>query len=80
MPNIKKPAAKGKKGFVMPEPIPLGEVLTDIHKRQWKVGPSIGKGGFGEIYTACEKDSKVHVDKYPYVVKIVSFLLFMKSF
>ncbi|XP_026472546.1 serine/threonine-protein kinase VRK1 [Ctenocephalides felis] len=70
MSNIKKPAAKGKKGFVMPEPIPLGEVLTDIHKRQWKVGPSIGKGGFGEIYTACEKDSKVHVDKYPYVVKI----------
>lgn len=74
MAKVKKAAPKSKKGFVMPEPIPLGEVLTDIQKKQWKIGPSIGKGGFGEIYTACEKDSNLQVNKYPYVVKIVSYI------
>lgn len=27
-----------------------GEVLTDITKNKWKLGKSIGAGGFGKIY------------------------------
>ena len=46
-----KPAAK-KKGTVhkLPDPIREGEILKDIQKRQWRLGKSIGVGGFGEIY------------------------------
>lgn len=83
MPPKTKPAAKSKdtskvgvakkkvtaKGYKKPAPIPNGEILTDVTRQQWKVGPSIGSGGFGEIYSAC----KVGEGKdYNYVVKIVS--------
>lgn len=68
----KKPAAKRKNGYQMPEKIPLGEQLTDLSKQIWKVGPSIGAGGFGEIYCACKTtDSFKKADDYPYVVKVV---------
>lgn len=59
------------KGYKKPAPIPNGEILTDVSRQQWKVGPSIGSGGFGEIYSACKVgDGK----DYNYVVKIVSCL------
>lgn len=66
--GVKKKTAKG---YQKPVPIPNGEILTDLYKKQWKVGPSIGSGGFGEIYSACKvgESSK----EYPYVVKIVSY-------
>ncbi|XP_065074831.1 nucleosomal histone kinase 1 [Ochlerotatus camptorhynchus] len=75
MAPVKKPAGSGRKkaanGYQMPEPVPPGTVLTDMTKRQWKVGPSIGSGGFGEIYCACDASSGVKKpDDYPYVVKI----------
>lgn len=64
---------KAANGYQMPAPVPLGTLLTDMAKRQWKVGPSIGSGGFGEIYCACEASSGTkRTDDYPYVVKIVS--------
>lgn len=34
----------------LPDPIREGEVVKDIQKRQWRLGKSIGVGGFGEIY------------------------------
>jgi hypothetical protein len=43
----KRVAPNGNK---LPAPIREGEVLTDITKNQWKLGRSIGVGGFGEIY------------------------------
>ncbi|EDS26968.1 nucleosomal histone kinase 1 [Culex quinquefasciatus] len=62
---------KAANGYQMPAPVPLGTLLTDMAKRQWKVGPSIGSGGFGEIYCACEASSGTkRTDDYPYVVKI----------
>lgn len=63
-------------GYQMPERIPIGTILTDLSKQQWKIGPSIGVGGFGEIYCACKANEapKKHED-YPYVVKVVSFQL-----
>lgn len=45
---IKKKAAKAYK---LPDPISAGEILTDITKKQWILGTSIGVGGFGEIYS-----------------------------
>lgn len=69
----KKPAAKKKaNGYQMPEKIPMGEVLTDISKQQWRIGPTIGAGGFGEIYSACPASSAKKSDDYAYVVKVVS--------
>ncbi|XP_065168643.1 serine/threonine-protein kinase VRK1 [Atheta coriaria] len=52
----------------MPDPIAQGEVLQDICKRQWILGPSIGKGGFGEIYSARPSDNSTK--DYKYVIKI----------
>ncbi|KAH8383039.1 hypothetical protein KR009_006455 [Drosophila setifemur] len=53
------PAKKGKsKLYAMPEKIPEGTVLTDITKTKWRIGPSIGIGGFGEIYAACKVGEK----------------------
>lgn len=57
-----------KKKYDMPDPLPQGELLEDAAKKQWKLGSSIGKGGFGEIYSAQEVGSS----GYKYVVKIVS--------
>lgn len=37
-------------GYRLPDPIREGEILTDVTKKQWKLGRSIGLGGFGEIY------------------------------
>lgn len=73
----KKAAAAPKKkanGYKMPAPIPVGEVIEDaIAKKKWRIGPSIGVGGFGEIYSACEhENSPKKGSNYPYVVKIVS--------
>ncbi|XP_049536092.1 nucleosomal histone kinase 1-like [Anopheles darlingi] len=69
------PQAKRKKTgnkYQMPEPISLGTIITDSQKGQWKIGPSIGSGGFGEIYAAYSLAAPVprQFALYPYVVKI----------
>lgn len=46
-------------GIRLPDPIPDGEILTDTRNGQWKIGRSIGFGGFGEIYLASE-----HIHNY----------------
>ncbi|XP_065832615.1 serine/threonine-protein kinase VRK1-like isoform X2 [Oscarella lobularis] len=66
-PGKKKPAAKSL--YKMPEPMPLGEILTDTMKKKWKLGRSIGKGGFGEIYLAAPSAQSV-TDAAEHVVKI----------
>lgn len=72
------PAARkkgGKNAYQMPEPLAKGSVLTDLSKQQWKIGPSIGTGGFGEIYSACKADAvPKRTEDYPFVVKIVRIL------
>ena len=72
----KAAAAKPKKkanGYARPADVALGTVLTDTHKQSWKVGPSIGSGGFGEIYSCCSAASPPKkTEDYPNVVKIVS--------
>ncbi|XP_073816718.1 nucleosomal histone kinase 1 [Musca autumnalis] len=65
--GAKKAAAGAKKSklYNMPEKIKEGTILTDMMKGEWKIGPSIGTGGFGEIYSACKPGE----NKYEYVVK-----------
>jgi vaccinia related kinase len=43
----KRVASNGNR---LPDPIREGEILVDITKNQWKLGKSVGVGGFGEIY------------------------------
>jgi len=79
----KKPAKAGSKsgvatpkkrvaanGFKLPEPIPAGQVITDIGKKEWVLGRSIGQGGFGEIYLASDDPSRPVCDTDKYVVKV----------
>jgi len=49
--KVARKAPKKKGGYLMPEPIPAGEILMDISKSQWMLGKSIGVGGFGEVYS-----------------------------
>lgn len=70
---LPKKAAKKKNGYEMPKPLKPGDVLIDNQKAQWKIGVSIGVGGFGEIYSACKAGAIVKkLEDYPFVVKIVS--------
>ena len=69
---VKKPRAAPKKKagpWKMPPPLPVGEVLTDFSKKQWRIGGSVGKGGFGEIYLAAPVGEKS--TNSPYVIKVV---------
>ncbi|XP_059474807.1 serine/threonine-protein kinase VRK1-like [Neocloeon triangulifer] len=67
--NKAKPKLKrAANGFVMALKVPLGEVLTDVAKKKWVVGPPIGQGGFGTIYSAREECG--NPKDYPFVVKI----------
>uniref|UniRef100_A0A1I8PJ03 non-specific serine/threonine protein kinase n=1 Tax=Stomoxys calcitrans TaxID=35570 RepID=A0A1I8PJ03_STOCA len=65
--GAKKGAAGAKKSklYNMPEKVKEGTILMDRTKNEWKIGPSIGIGGFGEIYSATKKGE----NKYDYVVK-----------
>ena len=49
----KKPR-KAANGYKLPDPIPAGEVIT-AGKKSWRLGRSVGVGGFGEIYL-CDED------------------------
>lgn len=57
-------------GFLLPDPLPRGEVLEDTIKQQWVLGKPIGVGGFGELYMASfrSKDGKKSPEKF--VVKV----------
>ncbi|KAK9743746.1 Protein kinase domain [Popillia japonica] len=56
----------------MPDPLPPGEILKDMIGKKWRLGSSIGKGGFGEIYAAQEYNeaSTRSNNTFPYVIKI----------
>lgn len=46
-------------GNKLPELLPVGHELVDTAKKHWLIGPSIGCGGFGDIYLTdqCKDDS-----------------------
>jgi len=57
-------------GFLLPDPLPKGEILTDTIKQKWVLGKPIGVGGFGELYLAAflSPDGKTSPEKF--VVKV----------
>ncbi|XP_070493836.1 nucleosomal histone kinase 1 isoform X2 [Chironomus tepperi] len=68
---VAKKASKKKNAYEQPKHLKTGSIIVDNYKKQWKIGVSIGMGGFGEIYSACDASSGTKkVDDYPYVVKI----------
>ena len=42
--------ARGPKAPKLPDPFDNGTILRDVIKKEWKLGPQIGQGGFGLIY------------------------------
>lgn len=64
------PKAKGG-GPKLPPTLPVGEILTDYTKTQWKIGGSVGQGGFGQIYLASEHKPKKATPSAHYVIKVV---------
>lgn len=44
---VKRVAALGCK---LPDQLPAGEILIDITQKKWRLGHTIGYGGFGDIY------------------------------
>lgn len=66
----KGPKRVAAKGFTLPDPIEPGEVLTDVARKSWRLGKSIGVGGFGEIYLASDNIDKAVDDSANYCVKI----------
>ena len=65
-------APKKRGPWKVPPPLPIGELLTDFEKKQWVLGPSVGKGGFGEIYLAAPQRSDASLANATYAIKIVS--------
>lgn len=57
-------------GFLLPDPLPRGEVLTDTIKQQWVLGKPIGVGGFGELYMAAFKSPNGDLSPEKFVVKV----------
>ena len=57
-------------GFLLPDPLPRGEILTDTIKQKWVLGKPIGVGGFGELYLASyqSQDGKTSPEKF--VIKV----------
>ncbi|XP_077179738.1 serine/threonine-protein kinase VRK1 isoform X1 [Paroedura picta] len=71
MPKVKK--ATGKRGPAkrkLAEEFSPGEIFTDMSKKDWKLGPVIGKGGFGCLYLADINSSKPVGSDAPYVIKV----------
>jgi vaccinia related kinase len=64
---VKKVDAYGNK---LPECILEGEILSDIRKNQWKLGKSIGTGGFGEVYLASDNINETLGSDAQYIAKV----------
>ncbi|XP_053999545.1 serine/threonine-protein kinase VRK1-like [Hylaeus anthracinus] len=65
--HVKRVAALGCK---LPNQLPAGEILTDITQNKWKLGHTIGYGGFGDIYLASNDTHAPVGEDAKYVIKI----------
>ncbi|XP_061084571.1 serine/threonine-protein kinase VRK1-like [Conger conger] len=54
----------------LPPPLPTGYILTDMEKKQWKLGKIIGRGGFGLIYLASRRLDAPVPDDSDFVIKV----------
>uniref|UniRef100_A0A8C2XXW5 Protein kinase domain-containing protein n=1 Tax=Capra hircus TaxID=9925 RepID=A0A8C2XXW5_CAPHI len=72
MPRVKA-AQAGRQGPAkrrLAEHFAAGEIITDMTKKEWKLGSPIGQGGFGCIYLADTNSSKSVGSDAPCVVKV----------
>nr|XP_036847681.1 serine/threonine-protein kinase VRK1 isoform X6 [Manis javanica] len=72
MPRVKA-AQAGRQGPTrrrLAEQFAVGEIITDMTKKEWKLGLPIGQGGFGCIYLADTNSSKSVGSDAPCVVKV----------
>ncbi|EDL18745.1 vaccinia related kinase 1, isoform CRA_f [Mus musculus] len=77
MPRVKA-AQAGRPGPAkrrLAEQFAAGEVLTDMSRKEWKLGLPIGQGGFGCIYLADTNSSKPVGSDAPCVVKVYRFMI-----
>ncbi|CAK9818872.1 Serine/threonine-protein kinase VRK1 [Anthophora plagiata] len=65
--QVRRVAALGCK---LPNQLPAGEILTDITQNKWKLGHTIGYGGFGDIYLASNDIVAPVREDAKYVIKI----------
>ncbi|KAB7503806.1 Serine/threonine-protein kinase VRK1 [Armadillidium nasatum] len=70
MPPKKQAKKNASKAYKLPDHIPPGQILTDVGRKQWRLGKSIGQGGFGEIYLSSDDIKKPVPDNANYVIKI----------
>lgn len=61
---------KAANGYRLPDALPEGEILTGLTKKSWRLGKSIGVGGFGEIYLCSEDTSRAVGEDAPLAMKI----------
>lgn len=65
-----------KKSLTLPpvsgENLKQGEILTDITGKKWKLGKTVGIGGFGQIYLASDVIKEDVLANSPYVAKVES--------
>ncbi|KAM9316794.1 serine/threonine-protein kinase VRK2 [Gastrophryne carolinensis] len=54
----------------LPVPLPEGLVVTDTHKKSWRLGKKLGQGGFGLIYLASPASDVPTGDDAAYVIKV----------
>lgn len=57
-------------GFLLPDPLPRGELLRDIQGQEWELGPAIGLGGFGELYLAARRQPDGSSSPQHFVIKV----------
>ncbi|XP_069853719.1 serine/threonine-protein kinase VRK1 isoform X6 [Dipodomys merriami] len=68
-----KAAQAGRQGPAkrrLAEQFAAGEIVTDMSKKEWKLGLPVGQGGFGCIYLADANSSKSVGSDAPCVVKV----------
>lgn len=61
---------KAANGYKLPDHIPEGTIVTGTNKKQFRLGKSIGLGGFGEIYLVSEDISRAVGDDATLAMKI----------
>lgn len=57
-------------GCKLPVKLPADQILTDITQNKWRLGNTIGYGGFGDIYLASKDITSPVGDDAQYVIKI----------
>ena len=73
--QVEEEPRRSPNGYILPDPLPSGLIVTDLCKGRWKIGHSVGLGGFGEIYSAALWNDSPSENEENFVVKVVSYII-----